>query len=75
MAKRGMTRRNYKETILNLIEIVETDRGNSKWQLWQLRVVLKALKHELDIQEEKVHVSAIPRTRGRKKKLDVDVGP
>jgi hypothetical protein len=72
MAKKGMTRRNYKETILNLIEIVMTDRGNPKWQLWQLRAVLKELKLELDIQEEKVYVSTIPRRKRTQPKTSQD---
>lgn len=71
---KGMTRRNYKETILNLIDIVMTDRGNAKWQIWQLRAVLKELKNELDVQEEKVH-TAVPRASTRRKttKPDTDV--
>jgi hypothetical protein len=70
MAKRGMTRRNYKETILNLIEMVEMDRGNPKWQIWQLRAVLKELKKELDVQEEKVALAEVPRIRKTKSNKD-----
>jgi hypothetical protein len=70
MARKGMTRRNYKETILNLIEMVEVDKGNPKWQIWQLRAVLKELKKELDVQEEKVALAEVPRARRVKSNKD-----
>lgn len=54
-----MVRRDYKRIISNLLEIAEVDKGNSGWQLFQIRCILKELKNELDLQEEKVHTSAV----------------